>query len=78
MLSARIGSILEISLEGLAMRSISVFAAPVGAYSGQISTSNPFQRVRYTSIRVRNGQEVSLYAPSAGEWIMYAVIGGWS
>jgi hypothetical protein len=75
MLSARLGSILEISLEGLLMRSISLFAAPIDAFVGQISTSKPFQRVRYTSVRVRSGQEVSFYAPGAGEWIMYAVIG---
>ena len=74
-ISARIGSILEISLEGIEMRSISAFAAPIDEFTGQISTSKPFQRVRYTSVRVRSGQEVSFYAPSAGEWIMYAVIG---
>ena len=72
-LTARIGSVLTFSLDSSSVRTIAVYVVPVASFTGTISTANPFAALRFTNT-VKAGDRVSLWAPAAGEWVLYARI----
>ena len=73
-LRARIGSVLTIAIENRPIREVKLYAVPVARFTGQISTSPPFVRLRHTSSRVTAGDRVPFWAPDAGQWVVYAHI----
>ena len=73
-LRARIGSVLTVATENRPIGEVSLYAVPAARFTGKISTSSPFIRLRYTSSRVTSGDRVPFWAPEAGEWVVYARI----
>jgi len=71
-LRARIGSVLTIAIENRPIREVTLYAVPVAQFTGQVSTSSPFVRLRHTSGRVTTGDSVPFWAPDAGQWVVYA------